>query len=558
MIRRLIIFCLSVSSITHAAPPEWLWVYSSTNFQVEKSVNDLIALMERSKKAGYSGILINDFKFGKIDDRPGHFYKNLERTRAAADRIGIELIPGVMPIGYSSSLLINNPHLAAGIPVRDCEMVVKSGRAEIANSANMLKGGAFEQAQKHRPTGWGWIDGFGNTSNLDTQVKHGGKSSVRMENFRADNKHGNCRVSIELAVKPWHQYQLSFWAKTENVKGGEMKVAILSKGKSLSYTNAGMARTQNWKQHHIVFNTFEHSKIALYIGIWNGDSGKIWLDDAVLTETAGINMLRRKGCPVTVTSVDGKTVYQEGRDFEKWIYPKMGADPYPGSFKGTHPPPLLRLTKNSRIKDGQKLNVSFYHTVMIYDHQVACCLIHDEVFTHLTRQIALVNKYLKPKTYFMNHDEIRVAGYCELCKGRTSGQLLAENARRCVDIIKTSNPKAEILVWNDMFDPFHNARDGFYLTKETMKGSWDGLDKSVVIANWNGGKKDRSIKFFADRGHRQLVAGYYDNHNVGPRVKQWTDAAARVDGVIGYMYTTWRKDYSKLEAFADEVRKQAK
>ena len=43
----------------------------------------------------------------------------------------------------------------------------------------------------------------------------------------------------------------------------------------------------------------------------------------------------------------------------------------------------------------------------------------------------------------------------------------------------------------------------------SLTGSWEGVPKEVVIANWNGGKKRPSLGFFVDRGHRQILAGYY-------------------------------------------------
>jgi hypothetical protein len=99
-----------------------------------------------------------------------------------------------------------------------------------------------------------------------------------------------------------------------------------------------------------------------------------------------------------------------------------------------------------------------------------------------------------------------------------------------------------------MFDPYHNARDRYYLVRGNLAGSWEGLDPSVIVVNWNFGKRDDSLAFFANRGHRQIIAAYYD----GPleRTRQWLESAQRVKGVTGIMYTTWRNRYEELEAFA--------
>jgi hypothetical protein len=150
----------------------------------------------------------------------------------------------------------------------------------------------------------------------------------------------------------------------------------------------------------------------------------------------------------------------------------------------------------------------------------------------------------------MSHDEFRTLGLDDACRhaGKTPGEMLADNARYCRGLLK---PKATY-VWNEMFDPHHNAVPGpYYLVNGPWTGAWEGLEKDVVIVNWNYGKRDESLNFFAYRGHRQVVAGYYDG---GQDTKKWVASAGKVKGVVGYMYTTWRGDYSKIEAFAKECR----
>ncbi|MEX2216375.1 MAG: hypothetical protein WD768_19845 [Phycisphaeraceae bacterium] len=549
-------FCISPSARAADAPE--LWVYSGVNFQVNDSVDKLIALLERAKKAGYNAAVITDYKFGRIDDRPQHYYTNMKRTRDAAQRIGIELIPCVMPIGYSGAILQNDPNLAAGLPVKDCAFVVRDGKATPADMTNLLPGGAFETAQKNKPADWDWIDAFGKLSSLDTNVKHSGKSSLHMSNFRAESEHGNGRVVRNLTLKPWHQYRLSLWVKTKDMENiSEFKAALLTDaGRSLNHASFNTKRTQDWTQHTIAFNSLEHETARLYLGIWGGSKGELWIDDVTLTIAGGVNLLRREGCPLKVTNRDGSITYEEGRDFEKWQDAKLGRVPYAGEFDDDHAAPPLVLTKNSRIKDGDELRVSFYHTVIVHDGQVSCALIADDLFKHLHRQIELIDKHFAPRRYFMQHDEFRVGGFDaqEQAAGKTSGQLMAMNAQRCVKVIREVNPKAGIVVWSDMFDPHHNARANYYLVANTLEGAWEGLDKNVGIVNWNGGKKADSLKFFADRGHEQFIAGYYDTGDVAGHTQGWMKATANVSGVKGYMYTTWQQNYTGLEKFAETVR----
>jgi hypothetical protein len=103
-----------------------------------------------------------------------------------------------------------------------------------------------------------------------------------------------------------------------------------------------------------------------------------------------------------------------------------------------------------------------------------------------------------------------------------------------------------VVVWSDMFDPNHNAVKDYYLVNGTLAGSWEGLDRSVWIANWNGGKAKASLEFFARRGHPQVLAGYYDSDN---NFATWDAAARGVTGVTGFMYTTWQNRYDDLEKY---------
>ena len=155
----------------------------------------------------------------------------------------------------------------------------------------------------------------------------------------------------------------------------------------------------------------------------------------------------------------------------------------------------------------------------------------------------------------MSHNEIRCQGWDKSCADRnmTPGQILADNAKKCVDILHEIDPGKPIYVWSDMFDPYHNAgKTGwYYLVKGEVPwyGSWEGLDSSVIIVNWNSDSDKRvdSMKHFASRGHKQILAGYYDSNpkNITP----WLKDSASVDGVIGVMYTTWQSNYSDLEDF---------
>lgn len=518
---------------------------------VERNVDELIGLIGRAGKCGYNGVLLADYKFNILDRMPPNYFKNVERVRKAADDAGIEIVPAVFPIGYSSGLLAHDPNLAEGLPVRDAPFIARQNQAglDTTNSARLVNGD-LESARGDIFVGFSFQDDPGKCTFADHDVVHQGKTSCRMENLGTASP--NCRLSQRVKVRPYACYRLSCWVKTQGLRpAGDFRLLALGGqgGRPLTFFEGGVKPTQDWTRSDVVFNSLDQSEVQVYAGIWGGREGKLWLDDFALEELGPVNVLRRAGCPFTFTSTDQKTVYEEGKDYLPFRDAKLGQVPYAGEYSFAHAAPALQLPEGSRIQDGQKLRVSWYHPILVHGEQVMCCLSDEKVYSLLRDQAKRVHELFKPRTFFLSHDEVRVAGWCKACQdsGRTPGDLLARNVRRCVAIIKEINPQARLVVWSDMFDPNHNAVDKYYLVHGTLEGSWKGLPEDVIIANWNSGKALPSLKFFADAGHEQLIAGYYDSGT--NNFKKWDADARGIPKVTGFMYTTWRHNYAELEAY---------
>lgn len=313
-----------------------------------------------------------------------------------------------------------------------------------------------------------------------------------------------------------------------------------------------------------MFNSLENDAVTVYFGDWShAGKGTLWWKDWKIEEASLVNVLRRSGTPLTVTTADGKMLV-EGTHFEPVVDPKLGRTPFGGEFQSWHEPAVL---KTQGLPDGTALRVSWYHPAIVYDGQVSACCQDDAFRAFLADQAKRVTAAFGAGVagggtrpvggYMMSHDEFRTFGWDEPCRhsGKTPGQLLADNARFCTGLLEP----AKAYVWNDMFDPFHNAVEGpYYLVNGPWTGSWEGLSKDVVVVNWNFEKRDQSLEFFADRGHQQVIAGYYDvpPAAVAAKTRQWLDSAAKVPGVVGIMYTTWRNDYSQVEAFAAAAKRK--
>jgi hypothetical protein len=514
------------------------WLYCPTNLLVDKNVSELETLWRRAAAAGYTHVLLADSKFNRLGEMSARYFQNVERVKKIATELNIEIVPALFSIGYSNDMLSQDPNLVEGPPVKDVPLVVQSGVARVDDpDAPTLPGGDFSDLKK-----WTWKDDFIVADN----------GSARISN--ADGK--NARIVQKLKVKPWRQYHVSVWIKTQNFHGEPMIKVLPSKedGRSLQWTNLDVAPTQDWKLHHAVFNSLEYPDVGLYLGVWGAGTGSLWWRDAKIEEVAFLNMTRRPGTPLVVKTAEGQPLV-EGRDFEPLTDPQLGQKPYAGEYDTWHEPPQL----HTKLPDGTRLLASYFHAATIYEHQATICLSEPKTYELLRDQAKRVHAAWNAKSYMMSHDEMRVANWCDACQARhlTSGQLLADNVKRCVEILHETSPGAHLYVWNDMFDPHHNAVPGpYYLVNGPLTDSWEGLPKQVTIMQWNFPHRAESLKFFANRGHAQVIAGFYDAPP--EKIRDWFAAAKAVPGSVqGVMYTTWRHDYSQLEKFSKLVDEAA-
>jgi len=534
-------------------------VYVQTNLLVDKNVENAIGVLERAAKAGYNGVVIADSKFMRWDNLPERYAVNARKVRDACRRLKLAFLPCVFPIGYSNDLLSRDPNLAEGLPVVDAPFVVRGGRIGPAEDSTTIANGGFEQYKGNTPAGWQFVDQPGKISFIDTQVKCEGAASLRMQNVGAnDPKNGHGRTHQRIKVRPFTNYHVSVAVKTQDFEAAdEVRIQMLAEGgRSLNYLNAGIKKTQDWRRVDVCFNSLESSEVNFYLGVWGGKGGTIWWDDVRIEPAGLVNVIRRDGAPLRVTSEDGKSVYREGKDFDGARDPKMGVAPWPGGYSVWHEQPVVTVPNGSALKEGQRVLMSYYHPALIYDGAVVCCMSEPKVYEILSWQADQMKKRLEPDGYFMSHDEIRAQGWDESCAKRkmTPGQILADNVRRCVDILRKTDPGKPVYVWSDMFDAYHNAgKTGpYYLVKGDgpWVGSWEGLPKDVIVANWNMQKDKRvdSLKHFDGLGNRQILAGYYDADPA--RMTDWLRDAAGIRGLDGVMYTTWQQKYGDLERFA--------
>jgi hypothetical protein len=359
---------------------------------------------------------------------------------------------------------------------------------------------------------------------------------------------GNARFVYMVNVAKFRCYHISVSIKTNGFTG-EPRIEVLAGDRSRQYQNLGVKATQDWTPTHVVFNSLDKQGMAVYFGIWGAARGSLQWRDWKIEEVGLLNVLRRPGAPCVVEDEKSGRVLAEGKDYEAIADRRMGNVPWNGEYEVYHEPPTI----HTGLADGTRLRVSWYHPAVIYDGQVAACISEPKTMELLADEARRMKSAFGPAAagYMMSFDEMRVGNWDEACqkRGMDAGAELAECARGCTKLLAP----AATYVWSDMFDPNHNAVKDYYLVRGDLAGSWEGLDKRVVVVNWNFEHRDESLKFFADCGHRQVIAGYYDGSGDGS-TRAWLESARRVSGVIGIMYTTWRSNYADLENFAKSVR----
>ncbi len=566
-------------------PERWILGYGKSIIEKE-GAEDFIALIKEAKRLGYTHVVYDEVYNQTMRAMPPKYFEHIAMVKQAAESEGITIVPGIFNAGYSWRVIWYDNNLAAGLPARDVPFVVKGTIASADPAAvPALANTSFETQENQTAVGWKPNEGTSQCIAVDSQVRHSGYCSLRMTDFDRlardeRDRPVSCHVTQTVAVEPFKYYRLTIWRKTQDLQASGSSVNITPTDRSrrrLCYTNFEIdpvqdwedfvTPTQDWRQFQLTFNTLEATSIDIQVGVDGGQSGTIWWDD-VKIEPAGLaNLLRSDTKPFVVKSADGAVVYEEGRDFIHVEDPLMGKSPMPawlsylppgGSFDVWHPGPAIRLTPNSRIKDGERLLVSYYHPHIVYGHQVVGSLTDPKILDVFEEQMQYVVKYWNAPAYFMGYDEIRTGGW-EVQPGGTDmkvAELLARQISSAVEIARKYAPDANLYVWSDMFDPFHNARKlegehGYYLCNGDFYGSWEGLPSDVRIIKWGGGGRD-CLKFFADRGHKIVISG-----GSSGQVERWKEAAQGIQEVIGFMYTNWQSDYSRLGDYMQAIESEA-
>lgn len=523
------------------------WVYVSTRLGSDEELDRVEGIAKTASNHGLNGMLLAA-GFDELDLKPPDFISRLTHLKKTCDSLKVEIIPLGFSVGYGSGVLAHNKNLAAGLPVHGALFVAGEQEARfVPDSPAKLLNGGFENRHGNLPADFSL---HGGKASIDTTVFHSGKASVRFEDF--DGASGDTYLEQEIRTAPYRCYRLSCWVKTQDVTPGTIFHfwAITPDGRNLVYLEYHLQANSDWHRIDWAFNSWYANRVSFRIGISDGKARNVWVDDVEMEEVGLTNVLRRPGTPVTVRSESTGEVFEEGRDYAPIADPQL-------NFRWDHEAPPIHLLPDSRIQSGDRLRVDYFHGKKIYKDQVPVDMSEPEVYEIWKKQIPLIEKYLSPKKYFLSMDEVRIGGFCKACRDRhlPMAEILGDCVKRQVRMIRAVNPRAEIFVWSDMFDPNHNARKKYYLIDGSFYGTWKYMPKHMVIVCWYYEKRNLSLPFFSKLGYPTLAGAYYDADNLD-NPKGWLRSLDHTRGAVGIMYTTWENKYKLLPAFGDLVSRR--
>jgi hypothetical protein len=478
------------------------WVYLVANPANPARVEAASAVMRRAAAAGYNGIVLAGWD--RIDQTESAFVDGVARLRAVAAELRLDIVPAVFAIGDSRGLLARDPNLAEALPVRGALFVVRAGVARLEPDPPVdSRPGVIERL-------------------------HGGESAS---------------ISRTISVSPFRQYHVRAEVKSE-AANGRAKIAISAGKRALVFVETDVAPAQGWIEAHAAFNSLDNLTIELGFGCTRCRPGELRWRNPIVEEVGLLNVVRRDAAPLEVRREAG-AVLEEGRDYERITDPWLASAA--GRYSAWHEPPVIRAP---HLADGTRLRVSYHHAIVFGGGKVMICPSEQKTLEILRAQAVRAHSLWHPRAYWMDHDEIRVLGWDPACTRRrlTPGEIVADDVRQCLRMLRALDPNAEIYVWSDMFDPHHNARPDYYYVNGDLRGSWEGLDRRVTVALWAFDLRDRSLAWFASRSQPMLIAGYYDRDPSA--LRQWLDSARATPGIRGVMYTTWQDRYDDLERFA--------
>ncbi len=545
-------------------------IHVIANLVVDRA-DDLLQTIDRARAKGADTVIFSDSKatlWGANLPVGDAWLTEMRRLYDGVKSRNMKFVFETISIGYCSSLLAADPNLATGYPVIDQPLRVTGGTLKPVSTADLVNGD-FEQSTNNAPAGWGYQDAPGERTFIDRTVAKSGGASLRAEAVGG----ASSRIFTTFTVKPWHQYTVRLWMKTQNLTADSLSVLVRDESGDRSLTSQHLSLpsadgsnrqaltrasnlTVDWTEMKFSFNSQDKTVVNLALTVFGGNSGRVWWDDIRIEDTPTMNWLVRDDLPSTAKVADGSALAL-GTDMAAPRDPQLGQFGYTGRYSNYHAPTYPAALNANRLREGDIVRLSGFHTLVTTDAQVGCSWHNPQIIALMRGVHEKIYNNFKPDGFLLNYDEIRTGGFepTDVAYG-TSGAALAASIQKAYADLEAVAPGVRHFFWSDMVDPNHNARADYYQIANTLDGAWKTLDPTkVTIINWwerenISNKGPASLKFFSDLGFKQLLGAFYDE-DVKDNHQRWQAAMQGIPNISGSMYTTWANNYSQIEAFGD-------
>lgn len=556
---------LTASTVAAPKPFTHRMIYACIGFEKTWGIDTAIARMRAAASLGYNGFVVQNHEENYLQNVSQKYITHTKRAVAEAQKLNIALIPEHFYQGAGS---FDNFNLAEAFPVRGTKFVVSGSKANaVQDHETGFKNGGFENGT----TGWTLISMPG--AGIETSKPKSGKACLRIS---GGGKYA--RIQQRIKLKPFRAYRLSGWFSTQgytNWHDGRFTVEgtlpLLFKrtrpfGTPVDPIHKGvwttLAASHGWRFCQTDFNSLSNTSAKLSFMVSDPrrtQAGTIWIDDIKLEEVGLYETVRTRTRPVTVKSADGKTTFKEGTDYV--VDPKCNTF----TMSSFHYQGHLAIPEGSAIKNGQELSVSWYQmsdVEQVYPETNFCISeTRDALLDDVKRMDEM---YEHNKWLFMGFDEWRTAFWDDQCElfpnAKTAGDYMAGTLRMSGNLLWGQNRCRELYVWNDMFDPYHNAYWPYYaMTNGGCQYSWKDMNENIIIINWNACGMpwvEKSIRFYmgldslSQKGkvYRQILS-VMDAGRVGT----WLNVVEKAEreggtGVIGISYVDWSARYNQMAA----------
>jgi len=149
--------------------------------------------------------------------------------------------------------------------------------ARAAESHNLMQNPSFEKGDGNMPEGWQTQKWAGQGEFKYVPKGRSGKWSVMI----GSDKGADVGWQTSLVIRPFSQYRVSGWIKTENVVATSGRGALLNVHNVQPVQTPAVTGTKDWTQVSVPFDSASNDTVQVncLFGGWGLATGKAWFDD---------------------------------------------------------------------------------------------------------------------------------------------------------------------------------------------------------------------------------------------------------------------------------------